>query len=154
MFLQAKPKRLALAARNKDKSEVLAAEIGGKLGHELEIFTLEEYSRNCKEFDVVVQTTPVGMHPKMDASLLPEEWLEPGEVVYDLIYNPEETLLMKHAHARGCQTVGGLGMLVQQGVASFKLWTGIDPDPADFYAGIREQQEFNRLKNAGVEIAP
>lgn len=151
LFLQAKPKRIALAARNRDKSEVLAAEIRGKLGHELEIFTLDEYSRSRKEFEVVVQTTPVGMHPKMDASLLPAEWLEPGQVVYDLIYNPEETLLMKHARARGCQTVGGLGMLVQQGVASFKLWTGTDPDPADFYAGIREQQEVNRLRDAGTK---
>ena len=47
---------------------------------------------------------------------------------------------MRDARAHGCAVVGGLGMLVHQGIASFKLWTGIDPDPASLYAGIRAQQ--------------
>ncbi len=143
LFMMAKPHRIVLVARNKVKSEVLVAEIRGKLGKDLEILDLEDYSKSGSEFDVLVQTTPVGMHPKTDESLLPPESLEPGQVVYDLIYNPEETLLLKQARERGCKTVGGLGMLVHQGIASFKLWTGVDPDPAAFYDGIRKQQKRN-----------
>jgi shikimate dehydrogenase len=80
------------------------------------------------------------MHPKTDESLLPGEQLLSSQIVYDLIYNPEETALLRQARERGCHTVGGLAMLVHQGIASFKLWTGIDPNPAFFYEGIQTQK--------------
>ncbi len=141
LFLMAKPRRVILAARDIAKSAELAGEIRAKLNRELEIVDLKEYPARRSEFEIVVHTTPVGMHPHTDESLLTPEMLDPEQIVYDLIYNPRETLLLQQARARGCRTVGGLGMLVHQGVASFKLWTGIDPDPAFYYAGIRRQQE-------------
>jgi len=148
LLLMVKPSRVVLAARDRAKSGKLAAEIKDKIGAELEILNLDEYPKHRSEFEVLVHTTPIGMHPKIGESLLPPEWLEPGQIVYDLIYNPEETALMRHAKAKGCATVGGLGMLVHQGIASFKLWTGIDPDPAYFYEGIRLQQSREALAAA------
>jgi len=134
------PRRVALAARDLVKSGSLALEIAAKTGREIELFALEDYPARAREFDVVVNTTPLGMSPNVDVSPLPADALHAGQIVYDVIYNPEETALMRHARARGCAVVGGLGMLVHQGLASFKLWTGLEPDPATYYAGIRAQQ--------------
>jgi shikimate dehydrogenase len=141
LFTLAKPERVAIAARACDASmsEMLAREIRVKLDRNLEIMELADYPGHRSRFDVLVNATPVGMYPRTEESPLPPEAMNPGQIVYDLIYNPEETALMRHARDRGCKTIGGLRMLVHQGVASFKLWTGIDPDPALFYEGIRRQ---------------
>jgi shikimate 5-dehydrogenase len=134
------PKRVALVARDARKSETLAAEVLEKTGRALETRTLDDYAAHASGFDIVVNTTPLGMHPDVAASPLRPAWLHPGQVVYDILYNPEETALMRDARARGCAVVGGLAMLVHQGIASFRLWTGIDPAVESFYAGIRAQQ--------------
>jgi shikimate dehydrogenase len=141
LFTLAKPKHVAVAARACDASmsEILAREIRDKLDRKLEIMELADYPRHGSRFDVLVNTTPVGMYPRTGESPLPPEALNPGQIVYDLIYNPGETALMRHARERGCKTIGGLSMLVHQGVASFKLWTGLDPDPALYYEGVRRQ---------------
>jgi shikimate dehydrogenase len=145
LFLMATPRRVTLAARNTARSSELVQEIHSRLNHKLEMIDLQDYPKHQAEFEIVVHTTPVGMHPKTEESLLPLEMLEPTQIVYDLTYNPEETLLLRRARQRGCRTVGGLGMLVHQGIASFKLWTGIDADPAYYYAGIRRQREAQAL---------
>jgi shikimate dehydrogenase len=139
--LMAGPKRVTVVARDANKSAVLAAEIAEKTGKRLETLTLDEYGAHAEGFDIVVNTTPLGMHPDVASSPLRPEWIHPGQIVYDIIYNPEETVLMRDARARGCSVVGGLGMLVHQGIASFKLWTGLDADPQTYYAGIRAQRE-------------
>ncbi|MCB0202641.1 MAG: shikimate dehydrogenase [Anaerolineae bacterium] len=78
--------------------------------------------------DLIINTTPVGMWPNMDASPWPDELpFPPGALVYDLVYRPEQTLLLRQAAAAGCVMQGGLEMLVAQGAASFELWTGHKP---------------------------
>jgi len=72
--------------------------------------------------DVVINATPVGMHPNADASPWTGE-LPEGVVVYDMVYRPAQTALMQQAAAQGLRAVGGLGMLVRQGAASFEIWT-------------------------------
>lgn len=87
--------------------------------------------------DLVVNTTPVGMASARDpqaASRCPLspgllEWLRPGSCVYDLIYTPRPTALLAAAAARGCRSLDGLEMLVRQGAASLRLWSGCDPAP-------------------------
>ncbi|HAO99307.1 MAG TPA: shikimate dehydrogenase [Fibrobacteres bacterium] len=140
LFHLTKPKRVAIVARDPAKSQLLAREIKAKLDKDLETLALDQYAKYADGFEVLVHTTPVGMHPKTDESLLPGEQLLSSQIVYDLIYNPEETALLRQARERGCHTVGGLAMLVHQGIASFKLWTGIDPNPAFFYEGIQTQK--------------
>jgi len=73
--------------------------------------------------DLLINATPVGMK-KNDPCLVAEYLICRGLVVYDLIYNPQETLLLKTAKERGAKTSNGLGMLLYQGARSFELWTG------------------------------
>lgn len=80
--------------------------------------------------DIVIHATSVGLYP--DVTAMPEidtDSLTPRMVVADGIHNPPLTRLLQAALARGCQTVDGLGMLVQQGVIGIKYWTGVDADP-------------------------
>ena len=80
------------------------------------------------DYDLLVNTTSVGMWPDTDASPWPETLPVPGHwTVYDLVYNPAETRLMAQASVAGATTIGGLGMLVHQGALAFELWTGQTP---------------------------
>ncbi len=80
---------------------------------------------------LIVNSTPVGMHPSPDASPWSDDLPFPeGVTVYDMIYRPAKTRLMQQAEAHGGRAIGGLGMLVRQGAASFEIWTG-RPAPLD-----------------------
>jgi shikimate dehydrogenase len=81
-----------------------------------------------RQSSLLVQTTRVGMHP--DDGVVPPvdpEAMHPDLLVYDLVYNPVETGLIRLACKRGCKTMTGIKMLVHQGAASFERWTGIAP---------------------------
>jgi len=74
-----------------------------------------------------VNATPVGMWPHEEVSPLPEKLaLRPDAIIFDLLYNPEETGLMRQARARKTRVIGGLEMLVYQGAEAFQLWTGYE----------------------------
>lgn len=74
---------------------------------------------------LVVNCTPVGMSPNVDASPWPDDLpFRPGQIVYDLVYSPRHTRLMAQAEAAGARAWNGLGMLVQQGARAWELWTG------------------------------
>jgi shikimate dehydrogenase len=78
--------------------------------------------------DLIINATPLGMWPHVDASPWPADLPFPaGALVYDLVYRPERTLFLQQAEAAGCATQGGLEMLVVQGAAAFELWTGQQP---------------------------
>lgn len=77
------------------------------------------------ETDIIVNCTPLGMWPNVDASPLPENaQLKPESIVYDLVYRPAKTRLLEQAQQAGAQAIGGIGMLIFQGAAAFELWTG------------------------------
>lgn len=144
LLMQDRPKRVVLVARDVEKSKRLAAEIAERLGlgqggalPAPEAVSLSGYAAIREGIDVVVNTTPVGMHPNVEVSPLQPEDLIKGQVVYDIVYAPERTRLIRDAEARGLATVGGLGMLVHQGRASFEFWTGIKPDARAFYDAAR-----------------
>ena len=81
-------------------------------------------------FDVVANTTPLGTRGKSESETpAAESQLRGARVAYDLVYNPGETRFMREARAAGCETVGGLGMLVAQAEEQFRLWTGRVPPP-------------------------
>ena len=76
--------------------------------------------------DLIVNTTPIGMTPRVDQSPLSESTDLPKHAkIYDLVYNPRETKLVRDARAQGLQATTGLGMLVEQAALGFTLWTGI-----------------------------
>ena len=89
--------------------------------------TVEAAVNLFSSIDLVVNTTSVGMWPRIDESPWPEAVpLPPSAVVCDLVYNPLETQLLKSARSSGCRVVDGLGMLIHQGAAAFELWTGVE----------------------------
>ncbi len=75
------------------------------------------------ESDILINATPVGMK-ELDPLLIEKEWLHKGLFVYDLIYNPKATKLLKMAAEAGCRCSNGLGMLLHQGCLAFEHWTG------------------------------
>ena len=81
-----------------------------------------------QKIDILINATPIGMHPKIEASPIQKELLHEDLFVFDVIYNPLETKLMKEAAEIGCKTLGGLDMLVNQGVLAFEWWTGKSPN--------------------------
>jgi shikimate dehydrogenase len=77
---------------------------------------------------LIVNTTPVGMAPHIDESPWPENLpFPPHAAIYDLVYNPRETRLVRDACLQGLRTTTGLGMLVEQAALAFELWTGYHP---------------------------
>jgi shikimate dehydrogenase len=76
--------------------------------------------------DVLINTTPVGMHPQIDAMPVPGDIFHKGMVVMDIVYTPLDTAFLKQARAAGSEIVDGLNMFVLQGARQFKLWTGLE----------------------------
>lgn len=84
----------------------------------------DEAFLQLKECDIIVNTTSVGMHPDIDNCPLKREFVfQSRQIVYDTIYNPVQTVLLKNAKACGCKTVNGAGMLFHQGLRAFEIWT-------------------------------
>jgi len=77
------------------------------------------------KFDILVNTTPVGMTPERDEMPIEGRYLEKGMVVMDIVYNPLRTRLLQEAEKAGCITIDGVAMFVYQGAFQFELWTGI-----------------------------
>lgn len=75
-------------------------------------------------WDIIVNTTSVGMTPDVDKMPVPEILLKPGQIVMDIVYNPLKTHLLEKAGKAGCITVDGVTMFVHQGLCQFELWTG------------------------------
>ena len=85
----------------------------------------EVLKREIAESAILVNGTSIGMAPRTDRCIITDDSVFRKDLfVFDVIYNPEETLLLKKAAAAGCRTLNGLNMLLYQGAASFKLWTG------------------------------
>jgi len=120
--------RLSIVARKIAPAQDLAELVRQRAGYERVVAAgLESADAQTRvtEAEIVVDSTPVGMHPKADvAPVVPASWLHEGQVVCDLTYNPRETTLLRAARSRGAMTVDGTGMLVHQGAVAFEIWTG------------------------------
>ena len=80
--------------------------------------------RTLGKADILVNATSVGMTPDSNETPVPARLLRRGLVVYDIVYNPVETRLLREAKAAGAQIISGLDMLVWQGALAFEKWTG------------------------------
>lgn len=121
---------LTLGNRTVARAEALLADLNTE-GAEVEAISIETNSLTkalaAKEPKaLIVNCTSLGMlhGPDEEASPLPAELIPSGSLVFDLVYNPAETPLMKLASDAGAKTLGGLSMLVYQGTKGFQLWTG------------------------------
>jgi shikimate 5-dehydrogenase len=75
-------------------------------------------------WDVLINTTPIGTAPRVDDTPLPHGPFT-GDLVYDLVYNPTDTRLLREARQAGCRTIGGMDMLIAQAERQFEWWTGM-----------------------------
>lgn len=90
--------------------------------------TTEALIESARAADLLVNATPVGMTPRTDASIWPDDMPVPSHLtVFDLVYNPLETKLLKQVKRAEAHAIGGLDMLVRQGALSFEMWTGVEP---------------------------
>jgi shikimate dehydrogenase len=104
------------------------------LNDNLQVHQWEELAKLIPQANLLVNTTPIGMYPKIDQSPLSVEEianLSPNAIAYDLIYIPQPTQFLQQAQKQGAIAIDGLEMLVQQGVAALKIWLQRDAVPVD-----------------------
>jgi shikimate dehydrogenase len=108
---------VTISARRAEQAESVARLTGASAGG---------WPPAAGSWDLLVNATPIGTYPHHHDTPLPAATLD-GGLVYDLVYNPPRTRLLAEAAARGCDTIGGLDMLVAQAQAQFAWWTGVHP---------------------------
>ncbi len=109
-----------------DWAEELASRISKHLSREVEVLELRggNLERVLEKADILVNATSVGMSPNTNETPVPADLLRPGLVVFDIVYNPIKTRLLREAEAAGSKTINGVDMLVWQGAIAFEKWTG------------------------------
>jgi 3-dehydroquinate dehydratase/shikimate dehydrogenase len=128
--LRSRGARVVVHARRLPQAEAVAAAL------EVEA---AEWPPARGSWDLLVNTTPVGTAPRVNDSPWPDGVFD-GRLVYDLVYNPPQTRLLGDAARAGCDTLGGLDMLVAQARRQFEWWTGVRPD-----AGVMREAALRRL---------
>lgn len=119
--------QVTVVNRTLDKAQVMVADLTLSAGIQgVDVRTLDEAAE--LPINLIINCTSAGMWPHVDDS----PWIDGvpfprGVVVYDMVYRPQRTKLMQQAEAAGGHAIGGLGMLVRQGAAAFKIWTGVEP---------------------------
>jgi shikimate dehydrogenase len=115
---------IVIANRTVSKALALATDLSEKTGVSLSVLGLDDarLPNAVATSQLIVNTTSASMdvsHPL----LINPDWLEPQSIVYDVVYTPSETRLLQVAAERGCQSIGGLGMLLYQGAIALEIWT-------------------------------
>ena len=106
---------VAVHGRTPERVARLASDLGAAVG------TPEE------PWDLLINATPVGMQPEEQSTPCPARWLRPDALVFDTVYRPLRTRLLRDAEERGCRTQDGLDMLVHQAAEQVRLWSGREP---------------------------
>jgi shikimate dehydrogenase len=117
---------LVILNRASEKAKELAEALSQVYGKKVvgEALSSSAIQKSMKNADILINATSVGMHPHVSQSLVAPQWLKPDLTVMEIVYNPVETKLAKHAKAAGAHVISGVEMLLYQGAASFELWTG------------------------------
>jgi len=121
--------KLVILNRTESKAVELASSLKREfktpiVGAKLEKTKLRKELSNV---NILINTTLVGMSPNINATLVTRDLMKPKLTVFDIVYSPIRTRLLKEAEAAGAKTIDGVNMLVYQGAESFKIWTGLTP---------------------------
>jgi shikimate dehydrogenase len=119
-------KRIDICNRTVSKAKQLIEE--GDAAVSSAAFSLSEAEQRLGEYDIVINTTSVGMYPNVEQMPLSLANLKEGTIVSDIIYNPLETKWLKEARERNAIVQNGVGMFIYQGALAFEKWTGVFPD--------------------------
>ena len=122
--------KIVIVNRNEKRASKLSNEIKSNFGINIEAKKMinNVLKDESKKADIIINTTPIGMFPNMDNTPIPTEFLHKDLIVYDIVYNPLETKLIKDANEIGCKTLRGIDMLVNQGALAFEWWTNRKPN--------------------------
>ncbi|MCY2987206.1 MAG: shikimate dehydrogenase [Planctomycetota bacterium] len=136
---EAPPERLTILGVELQELERLVADARkrGQTPVEGKPLTDASLRQEIAAADLLLHCSSVGMHPNVEQSLVPPELLRAGLVVFDAVYNPRQTKLLREAQAAGCRTVSGLEMFLGQAYVQFELWTG-QPAPRDIMRRVVE----------------
>ena len=125
-----------------NRTRARAAQLASRLTKAQVIGLGAELKAHLKGTDILINATSVGMHPRVEETLVTADMLRPELVVFDIVYNPMETMLLTEARRAGVHTlINGVKMLVYQGAAAFRLWTNREP-PLD----VMEQAVIDALQ--------
>ncbi len=108
--------KIVIASRTVERADELAQRCKGR--------SIGWGSRHTVPCDLIVNCTPVGMHPHLDETPYEQKHLRPETVVFDTVYNPEHTLFLKQAREAGCRVITGVDMFIGQAALQYKLFTG------------------------------
>ncbi len=111
---------VAISSRTQERSEKLARDVGGR--------ALPWNARYDIRPGILINGTPIGMHPEIDETPYAKEKLFESMLVFDTVYNPEQTLLIKDARKAGCPVITGVEMFIRQAAYQYKLFTGKAPN--------------------------
>jgi shikimate dehydrogenase len=143
--------KVTIAARRIEQAQYLADSF---TSYKLQIAELTLATLDLSKISLIVNTTPVGMTPNVDQSTWPENVeFPPDAAIYDLVYNPKETKLVRAARHQGLPATTGLGMLIEQAALSFKIWTGQTPFRETMRAAVENSPVSNyqsRITNHGT----
>jgi len=116
---------LIILNRTWDKAIELAERVSRSFGNKIEALPLdkENIAKALGRVDILVNCTSVGMHPHVSETLVTANQLKSDMIVFDTVYNPIKTQLLKEAEKAGATTISGVEMLVWQGVLAFEMWT-------------------------------
>ena len=115
--------------RTRNRALKLAKDIERRIGKKILTRSLTRNSllEVLRDADILINATSVGMYPRTEETVATRKVLHSGIVVFDIVYNPIRTLLLREAEAVGAKTITGVGMLVHQGAEAFKIWTNRSP---------------------------
>jgi 3-dehydroquinate dehydratase/shikimate dehydrogenase len=120
---------IVFGLKRRNASVVVASRTSARaqqLADQMECRTVDWNGRHFVAADVVINCTPVGMHPNVDETPFEKHYLRPSMVVLDTVYNPENTLLVKDARSQSCTVITGVEMFIRQASLQFALFTGKD----------------------------
>ena len=120
--------RLTLVNRNPDRAQPLVALLNDRVKVATKFVKLSGDYAIDADTQIFINATSIGLGDVNARVPIDLHSLRAGLIVSDVIFNPAVTRLLRDARDRGCQTLDGLGMLVNQGAIAFKIWTGRDPD--------------------------
>ncbi|WP_017728436.1 shikimate dehydrogenase [Halalkalibacterium ligniniphilum] len=118
---------ITFANRTVEKAEALKVAFDAN-HRNLAVSSLQEAEQDVPKFSIIINTTSVGMSPKVNERPISLDKVRSNAIVSDLVYNPLETSFLKEARLKGTKIVDGLGMFVNQAALSFQKWTGVEPD--------------------------
>jgi shikimate dehydrogenase len=133
---------IAIVNRTAERGQGVADLLNERLHVAARLIQLEGDYAVEEDADVLINATSIGLGDADARVPLAEDCLREGLVVADVIFNPPQTRLLREALARGCKTVDGLGMLVNQCVTGFSIWTGVDPDASVMREALEEFLEL------------